>query len=143
MSLTNDQLTNDQLNSHYNYLDNILAVLTDIYNCPCINCIEDYIDKINLLTPNIKEFYNFLINNHNFIKQNEIYLKKIKKLIPNMITFNNVIIQDTVFRNIQISVSVIYLEDDENEENETNNNNTFTLDKLFQYYPEMRGEFMW
>jgi hypothetical protein len=139
----------DQLTSRYNnYLDTILPVLTDIYKCPCQTCISSNTERINSLISNIKEFYSFIIKCKKFIKENKTYLKKIKELIPNMIKFNNVILQDISIINTQIGISIIYLEEDveENNTEELNISNTsnyiFTLDKLFQYYPELRVEFM-
>ena len=140
--------TNTQeINTHYyNYLDTILPVLTEIYKCPCKTCIDLYTEKILEIVPNIKEFYYFLIDCQKIIKQNVIYLKKIKELIPNMITFNNDIIHDIVCINTQISVSVIYNDSDNDSDSDNVYVNTkktiYTLNKLFQYYPEMRVEFM-
>ena len=132
-------------NYYYTYLDTILPILCDIYKCPCQTCIEANTGKIQSMISTIQEFYSFIINCKTFIQQNKTYLKKIKELIPNMITFNNVIIQDIICINTQIGVSIIY-SDNENDTTEiqTQNtrNSTFTLVKLFQYYPEMRVEFM-
>jgi hypothetical protein len=130
-------------NKAYTYLDSILILLCDIYKCPCDTCIEANTERIQSMLPTIQEFYYFLINYKKFIHQNDYYLKKIKELIPNMITFNNVILQDKVCMNTQLGVSVIYSENDNTEDQfYTSKNATFTLAKLFQYYPEMRVEFM-
>ena len=143
---TNTNTNTQEINTHYyNYLDTILPVLTEIYKCPCKTCIDLYTEKILEIVPNIKEFYYFLIDCQKIIKQNVIYLKKIKELIPNMITFNNDIIHDIVCINTQISVSVIYNNSDNvNDTTELQNRNTrnsiYTLNKLFQYYPDMREE---
>jgi len=140
-------LSIEYLSNIYNYLDDILNLFDDIYNkCPCKTCIDLSTEKILSFVKTIQKFYDFLIDNKNFIKQNELYLKKIRELLPNMITFNNVIIKDIVLINTQIGVSFIYLEDDENEDENENNsvnyNNTYTIDTLLQYYPELRAEFM-
>ena len=153
-------LNSEQSSSYYTYLDNILIILCDIYKCPCNNCIIANTTKIHSMVSTIQEFYYFLIDCKKFIHKNKSYLKKIKELIPNMITFNNVIIQDKVCINTQIGVSAIYIENNTDNNTNTNTNNdeyytdtteiqfkktknaTFTLDKLFQYYPEMRVEFM-
>ena len=141
-----ENLNIDQSSSYYTYLDNILIILCDIYKCPCNNCIIANTTKIQSLISTIQEFYYFLIDCKNFIHKNKSYLNKIKELIPNMITFNNVIIQDKVCINTQIGVSVIYIENNTDTTEiqfKKTKNATFTLDKLFQYYPEMRVEFMY
>ena len=138
----------EQLSNYYNYLDTILPILTEIYKCPCKTCIDLNTEKILEIVPNVKEFYYFIIECNKFIRQNETYLKKIKELIPNMIIFNNVVIKDIICTNIETWASVIYNENDTN-----NNDNTelqtintqksiFTLEQIYHYYPEMRGEFM-
>ena len=142
----------DQITNYYDYLDNILIVLCNIYTCPCNTCIIANTVKIQSMIPIIQEFYYFLIDCKKFIHKNKSYLKKIKELIPIMITFNNIIIQDTVCNNTQIGVSIIYTDHDNDHDHDndttevqtqTTKNNSFTLDKLFQYYPEMRVEFMY
>ena len=142
----------EDLNKYYTYLDNMLIILCDIYKCPCATCIEENTERINSMISTIQEFYYFLIDCKKFIHKNESYLKKIKELIPNMILFNNVIIHDTVCINTQLGVSVIYIENETNEPDKTDDaDNTelqqsttiiFTLAKLFQYYPEMKVEFI-
>ena len=145
---TNTHINIEKITRYYNYLDNILPVLTDIYKCPCQSCIVANTEKINTMIPNIQEFYYFLIDCKVFIKNNDIYLKKIKDLIPNMLKFNNVIIHDIVCINTQIGVSIIYNDSDSDNDNiEMQSRNTrastFSLHKLCQYYPEMRVEFMY
>ena len=134
----------EQLSNYYNYLDTILPILTEIYKCPCKTCIDVNTEKILEIVPNVKEFYYFIIECNKFIHQNENYLKKIKELIPNMILFNNVAIKDTICTNIETWASVIYSEN-ENYTTELQTINTrksiFTLEQLYQYYPEMREEF--
>ena len=123
----------EELSNHYNYLDDILTIFGDIYNkCPCQPCIESSAEKILSFIPNIQEFYYFLIDNKNFIKQNETYLTKIQELIPKMISFNTLIIHDIVLINTQISVSVIYIEAEELCEPPFNN------ETLYKYYPELK-----
>lgn len=125
----------EDLSRIYDYLDDILNSFDDIYNkCPCQTCIDLSTENISSSIPNIKDFYNFLIDNKKFIKQNEPYLKKIKELLPNMITFNNVIIKDIVVINIQIGVSVIYLEA------EDLFTTPFDIETLCNYYPELTSE---
>ena len=148
-SETNITINIEQLNRNYNYLDTILPILSDIYACPCQSCITSNTEKIQSIILKIKEFYYFLIDCKTFIHKNEFYLKKIKELIPKMLTFNNVIIDDIACINIQIGVSIIYVDSDTNNSEITDLQHkntlhaTFTLDKLFQYYPEMRKEFVW
>ena len=130
----------EKLNKYYTYLDTILPILSEIYKCPCQSCISANTEKIQLMISTIQEYYYIIIDCKNFIKQNKFYLKKIKELIPHMITFNNVIIQDIVCINTQISVSIIYI-DNENDTTEIQTQNTknatFILENLFKYYPEM------
>ena len=147
---TNTHINIEQLTTYYNYLDSILPVLSDIYKCPCEQCIVANTEKINNMIPNIQEFYYFLIDCKVFIKNNDIHLKKIKELIPNMLKFNNVIIKDIVCLNTQIGVSVLYGEHDGEHDGEnfkihssTTKHSIFTLDLLFQYYPELRVEFIY
>ena len=146
MSLTTNAETYiniEQLNTYYTYLDTILPILSDIYKCPCKSCITENTVKIESMITNIKKFYYFIIDCKAFIHKNESYLKQIKELIPNMITFNNVIIKDIDCINTQIGVSIIYVDTDTLESETINKSNSiFNLDTLFQYYPELRVEFM-
>jgi len=136
--------TIEEIASLYNYLDNILLEF-ELYKCPCITCIDAFKNKIINMREKINTFYYFLIDNKYFIKENETYLKKIKELLKNMIIFNNIILHDDiVLINTQISVSIIYIEEDyEDDINEIiTQNATFQIENIVKYYPEMKYEFV-
>lgn len=138
-STFHNQHTIEEIASLYNYLDNILLEF-ELYKCPCSTCISAYTDKIINMRENIQAFYYFLIDNKYFIKENETYLQKIKELLKNMIIFNNIILHnDIVLINTQISVSIIYIEEEyEDDSNEMMKQSVpFQIVNILKYYPEM------
>ena len=118
------------LDEHINYLSNI-------YKCPCDNCILSNTEKINALISYIITFYKFIIKHKTIIKQNNQYLTQIQNLLKNMIKFNNEIIRDILYTNIQKSISIIYLEP---EKNNTIYNYVlpFQIADLIRYFPEYK-----
>jgi hypothetical protein len=120
-------------------LDDYIQYLSDIYKCPCENCIKSNTEKINSIINYIISFYNFIISNREFIKQNDNYFIQIKNLVINMIKFNDIIIKDLVYINKQKSVSIIYIEEEENKDNNSADAyiKPFSIDTFIKYYPEM------
>ena len=118
------------LDEHINYLSNI-------YKCPCDNCILSNTEKINALISYIITFYKFIIKHKTIIKQNNQYLTQIQNLLKNMIKFNNEIIKDILYTNIERSISIIYLEP---KENNTIYNYVlpFQIADLIRYFPEYK-----
>jgi hypothetical protein len=128
------------------FLDDNIQYLSDIYKCPCESCIKSNTERIISIIDYIISFYKFIIRHKNIIKQNENYFILIKNLLSNMFEFNNVVFKDDesqniIYFNIQKSVSIIYLENEEDKLDEnlhiTNNNSIFTLSTLIKYYPEL------
>lgn len=118
-------------------LDEHINYLSDIYKCPCDNCILSNTEKINSLISYIISFYKFIIKHKTIIKQNNQYLTQIQNLLKNMIKFNNEIIKDVSYTNIEKSISIIYLEP---EENNTIYNYVlpFQIADLIRYFPEYK-----
>ena len=119
------------------YLDDNIPYLSDIYNCPCENCIISNKEKINSMINYIISFYKFIIRNKDIIKKNDTYIIKIKNLLSDMFKFNNQIInknENIIYYNLEISVSIIYLE----EEDCLIYEKPFSIDTFNKYYPEMK-----
>ena len=119
------------------YLDDNITYLSDIYKCYCETCVISNTEKIKSIVDYIISFYKFIIKHKYIIKLNEEYFIKIKNLLTNMIKFNNEIIKDILYKNIERSVNIIYLEPDDN--------NTiynyvlpFQILDLIKYFPEYR-----
>lgn len=131
------------------YLDDTIKYLSDIYQCPCESCIKSNTERIISIIDYIISFYTFIVKNKNIIKQNEHYIIQIKNLLTNMFKFNTIIFKEDenkniMYSNMQKSVSIIYLEEEEKKDDTLYINNydsTFQLSTLIKYYPEMKSIF--
>tara|TARA_B110000305_G_C19209351_1_gene525068 strand:- start:327 stop:800 length:474 start_codon:yes stop_codon:yes gene_type:complete len=122
-------------NNLCNYLEHILNKLRRPYDYPYNMCINENAEYIKSIMHEIEEFYMFLIEWKTFINKDEFYLLQIKELLKKMILCNNVIFHDSVFKNKEIGVSVIYLEDKNDEI--IRPDVIFSRESVLFYYPEL------